>query len=687
RVQASHWVEEFVPGDFSMQIDGAPPETPLINIGVPNRIYGPANDVAAQSSYYENGQVYSEAFTAPADGIVTTIRAPHLGDPVDDPGPESIRLSVYMPGETAPLAQTTFTGDFTRTDNVVGDSYNIAFDSPLTLQAGQQYNFMIEILEGGPVISSGAIFSHEGGWDDPVPTKVCRYPAGITLASDAPPGLTTAQNCNGIDFWYDQLNGYELSMAYEDVEDKRQIFMTALDNSDYLTISSNRFYDSEARIPVRWPMSLRYYEALFSGELGFELAQTFNESFELGPLRASDQYLPTYQALGAPNWLNEFEAEEAFTVYDHPTVFIFHKTDAYTPENTARILNSVPLNRADIVLGSFNDPALVGVVPIYSLPADAAPTYLMLNEEERAIQYDNGTWSNRFDSSSIINTQPAVTITVWWLTIVLFGWVVWPLLFAILPGLADRGYGFAKYAGMTLTAWLAWLVSSVQIPMWSQMGVLASLLVVGTISAWAAWRNREAFVTYLRDHWKRLVIIEIVTLAAFLTFLIVRLSNPDLWHPSFGGEKPMDFAYFNAVLRSTIFPPLDPWYAGGYLNYYYFGFNIVGAPVLLLGLLPSIAYNLIIPTLFALTGIAAFSVAFNVVAGWRVRVRSRVVASYEDEEDAEREPVIQRLGNPYLAGIAALLLAVVFGNLDTVRVFGTGLAQSGGYSTPTGLQD
>ncbi|MBC7810964.1 MAG: hypothetical protein H7175_07460, partial [Burkholderiales bacterium] len=177
------------------------------------------------------------------------------------------------------------------------------------------------------------------------------------------------------------------------------------------------------------------------------------------------------------------------------------------------------------------------------------------------------------------------------------------------------------------------------------------------------------------------------TLAAFLTFLIVRLSNPDLWHPSFGGEKPMDFAYFNAVLRSTIFPPLDPWYAGGYLNYYYFGFNIVGAPVLLLGLLPSIAYNLIIPTLFALTGIAAFSVAFNVVAGWRVRVRSRVVASYEDEEDAEREPVLQRLGNPYLAGIAALLLAVVFGNLDTVRVFGTGLAQSGGYSTPTGLQD
>jgi len=91
-------------------------------------------------------------------------------------------------------------------------------------------------------------------------------------------------------------------------------------------------------------MTLRLYSALFDGSLGFTLEKTFQETFELGPLRVSDQYLPTYTG---PKWLNEFEAEEAFHVYDHPVVFIFKKTRAYSKENTEKILDSAPLNRID----------------------------------------------------------------------------------------------------------------------------------------------------------------------------------------------------------------------------------------------------------------------------------------------------------------------------------------------------
>ncbi len=74
------------------------------------------------------------------------------------------------------------------------------------------------------------------------------------------------------------------------------------------------------------------------------------------------------------------------------------------------------------------------------------------------------------------------------------------------------------------------------------------------VSLTVAYRKRAALLPFLREHWSRLAWIEVLTLLAFVIFLGVRLTNPDLWHPIFGGEKPMDFAYFNGVLRSTIFP-------------------------------------------------------------------------------------------------------------------------------------
>ena len=77
----------------------------------------------------------------------------------------------------------------------------------------------------------------------------------------------------------------------------------------------------------------------------------------------------------------------------------------------------------------------------------------------------------------------------------------------------------------------------------------------------------------------------------------------------------MDFAFFNAVLRSVYFPPEHPWFAEHYINYYYYGYIIAAIPTKLLGLLPSIAYNLILPSWFAMTGIGIFSVAIQYGGG------------------------------------------------------------------------
>ena len=66
-------------------------------------------------------------------------------------------------------------------------------------------------------------------------------------------------------------------------------------------------------------------------------------------------------------------------------------------------------------------------------------------------------------------------MVVWWLTIMVFGFAAFPLLFVLLPSFGDRGYGLAKFAGMFLTAWGTWYLASLHMPVWSQAGIAGAL--------------------------------------------------------------------------------------------------------------------------------------------------------------------------------------------------------------------
>lgn len=682
RVQASRWVWENIPGDFAMRITGAPEGTPLVNIAVPNSPVGEGVSrpdlLEMNASRLQISQPFLTEFTAPADGVIDAVYAPHLGDADDDPDPEMLYLSIARSGDSVPLGVANLTANLTRDTHILGAAYSIPLDTPVEVKAGEKYTFKVEALSGN-ILSGGSVVVTEGDWDDRITsTHICRLPEGLSLKDNLPSGYVGYDECNGIESWFALVSSYDQAMSYP-VDDllKRDSIINSLNVGDYITITSNRFYDTEWRNRLRWPLTSYYYDALFRGELGYELVAVFDESFEFGPLSVSDQHLPIYDS---PVWMNEWEADEAFHVYDHPAVFVFRKRPDYDAGRITFQLNSIAIRQIGQIVSDFTavGAQFVGVVYWSSIDADNAPTGLMLPPDMRDIQQKGGTWSERFNSGSILNTSQPVGVAVWWLALVVFGWITFPILFTAFPGLADRGYGFAKIVGLFIVAYLAWLAASVKIPLWSQGGVMLVMGMVGVFSGYLAWKRRDELRDYLRETWQRLAWIEVITLVLLLAFIFVRLTNPDLWHDSKGGEKPMDFSMFNAILRSTVFPPYDAWYSGGFINYYYFGYVLVGSPVLLLQIVPAFAYNLIVPTLFALTGIGAFSAAFNLVHSWRERPPASLFG-------AEARP--RTLGTPWMAGIVALLLCVVLGNLDTIRVLGTGLATLGGYQTPQGMED
>ena len=135
----------------------------------------------------------------------------------------------------------------------------------------------------------------------------------------------------------------------------------------------------------------------------------------------------------------------------------------------------------------------------------------------------------------------------------------------------------------------------------------------------------------------------------------------------------MDFAYFNAVLKSVSFPAYDPWYAGGYINYYYFGFVFLGTLVKMLGIVPALAYNIVLPTLFAMIAAGAFSVSWNLYVAW----------------SSKREESERKIGLPaWVVGLSGALVTAVLGNQGTVKMLFEGmqrLAANGEYADQAGF--
>ena len=429
---------------------------------------------------------------------------------------------------------------------------------------------------------------------------------------------------------HDRIGMYEPDTSFK--YDRVTNFMVG---ADYLILYSNRLSGTIPRLPDRYPVGAEFYEQLFNGGLGYRYAYSAQRAPELfGILYWDDAYarVPFDEPEGYPypkgslfNWSWYGWADESHTVYEHPHAIVF--------ENVDHLGRDEMLERLKV------DDLLIGPGGSVDLPLG-----LMLSESDRVQQQGGGTWRSVV---FLRNLDSRVAWLLWLAVVQLIALAAVPLSYWIFRPLPDRGYLFSKPLGLLLVATIAWLLASYGVLGFSALSVGLSIAGLAAVSAFIAWRLRAEMLTYFRANIRMIAIAEAIFLVAFLVFFAIRLANPDLWHAWRGGEKPMDFAYLNAITRSTLMPPYDPWFSGGYLNYYYFGQFIVASLIRVTGILPTIAYNLAVPLIFALTATAAYAVSFNLVA---LTMRSRGAG---------------RLGSaPVVFGLVAAVLVAVSANID-----------------------
>lgn len=626
RIAASDWIFQNVPGPINLEIQIANGTTTQQPLPFP------------YDGNIQSGTPYLTAFVTQTDGLLTSILLAHVADSSDS-GMQTLRVILSSNPDPTPdqmLADLSVTAVFTPTGDPRGDPVTLTLSQPVNLKKSTTYFLQIQ-TSGGVMVLAATGVANETDYDWSLPFRIDSYdPFGGIYRGD--------------------LN---LQVYWDDNADKLARFQSVLDQADYVFIPTNHQYAQITRIPERYPLTTEYYRQLigcpadkniiwcyrvaepgmFHGSLGFDLAATFESYPTIGPLVINDQ-----------------SAEEAFTFYDHPKVLIFKKNAGYTPANVQNVLGKVDYSSA-----------------IHLTPGQAdSYKNLMLPTDQLAVQQAGGTWSDLFDPNALYNRYPVIGLVFWYLVIFALGLVVYPMVRAAFPGLADHGYPLARVVGLLFWAWLAWMAGSLGLS-YSRLTIGMALGIVVLIGLWLGWRQRRELLQEFRERWKYFLMVEGIFLGFFLVDLFIRLGNPDLWHPSKGGERPMDFAFFNAILKSTTFPPYDPWFAGGYINYYYYGYVIVGTPVKLLGMVPSIAYNFILPTLFACLAVAAFSLGWNILSGIRAA-----------KTTGGEEPKKKLLGLPFVGGISASSAMVLLGNLGILHMLEQGFER---VAAPGGVTD
>jgi hypothetical protein len=308
RLQATEWIFQNIPAPVHLELETERGRR-FQPVSVPDGLSIPP------------GEAFTLTFTARESGSLRAVTLPRLFNPADEPA--QMTLSLYREANSLDLLAETGLAVPPAGSAVRGKTVQAGLPGG-ELRAGQVYTLTLRNDSAQPLKIYRLTLANES-WDEGLPVPRATY-----------------------DPFGDFYRGVTMEVRWYDDENKRQMFYERLAEVDYIILPSQRGIWSVARLQLTYPMTIEYYRALFDGRLGFDLAAHFQAPWRIGNLYISD--VGGQVRWGAPPRLplfnfNFFAAEEAFSVYDHPPVWIFVKSDRFDEAQVRAILGRFDLSQ------------------------------------------------------------------------------------------------------------------------------------------------------------------------------------------------------------------------------------------------------------------------------------------------------------------------------------------------------
>lgn len=187
----------------------------------------------------------------------------------------------------------------------------------------------------------------------------------------------------------------------------------------------------------------------------------------------------------------------------------------------------------------------------------------------------------------------AEAVVRWWVAFSLVSLAFAPLTWWLAAGLGQYRHALVRPVGLVIATFVVWWPAAMLgVPFQAETVIVG--ILAGGLAAWAL------IVRYRRDLMNELgslVVFELVWVGSLMGYVAFRSANPDIANT----EKPMEIALLSSIARSSDVPAPDPWFAGSPINYYYFGYQSIATLIHLSGVKASVAFNLMLGSLFAST--------------------------------------------------------------------------------------